>query len=89
MRDNELKLSPSGRGLECDNTNKLLGMVDELWEKSGEGRGNPSSDGYGYAAYWNSRIAAFRAALSHRAAELLAPDQLKMLAKERERTKAD
>lgn len=76
-------------GLEQAATNELLGIVDELWEKSGEGKGTPSTDGDGYAAYWNGRIASFKTALLKRAADVLTAEQVTRLAKEDDRRQRD
>lgn len=69
-------------GLERATQDKLLRMVDELWEKSADGRGSPPTQGDGYARYSNGRIAEFKGAMLKRARNLLTADQVERLAKE-------
>ena len=72
-------------GLEQVTTDKLLRMVDGLWQESGRGKGTPPSDEAGYPAYWNDRISTFKALLVNRAAVVLTEQQAARLAAEGER----
>jgi hypothetical protein len=75
--------------LEKATADKLLRTVDELWEKSGKEQPKPPTDHEGYRAYWDDRIACFKAALLARARDLLPAEQVTRLAEEAERRSAD
>lgn len=68
--------------LDSTQREKLLNIVDGLWDKSGVGLGSPRLDAAEYAAYWQNRREKFVAAYLERARELLTPEQVQRLVRD-------
>ena len=58
---------------------KLLAIVERQWEKHGTLADTLPSDEEGYGNYWNSRLAAFKAAVATEAREILTAEQFENL----------
>jgi hypothetical protein len=60
---------------------RLVELVDELWEKTGADLARPNPEPDDYADYWQRRNAAFVAAYLQRTRELLTTEQHEKLAR--------
>lgn len=58
---------------------KLLGLVDQLWERSAEGLDQPGSEDGAYGKYWRARLDQFIGAFAERARDVLTPQQVQKL----------
>jgi mercuric ion transport protein len=58
---------------------KLLALVDEVWNKSGEGMGEPKPEAEAYGHYWQARCDKLVQLYAERARDLLTPEQVEKL----------
>lgn len=65
--------------LDKDRRDKLLSLVDPLWERSVEGLDQPGSGSGAYAQYWRARLDGFIGAYAERARDILTPEQVRKL----------
>ncbi|MGH7179544.1 MAG: hypothetical protein ACREJC_19365 [Tepidisphaeraceae bacterium] len=68
--------------LDAATRTKLTALVDEVWDKSGEGLGPPSPQADDYAQYWHNRRQRLIELFVERAASLLKPEQVEKLRRE-------
>jgi hypothetical protein len=60
---------------------KLLALLDDLWDRAADGLAKPSADGDAYQSYWRDRRSRLIALFTERAKELLTPQQIDELIK--------
>ena len=65
--------------LDADRRERLLRLVDQLWERSAEGLDQPGSGNGAYGQYWRARLDQFIGAYAERAREILTPPQVQKL----------
>jgi mercuric ion transport protein len=71
-----------------DRRDKLLKLVDQLWERSAQGLDQPGSEAGAYSQYWHARLDQFIGAYTERARDVLTPEQVqKLLRQYRQRVK--
>lgn len=65
--------------LDTARRNKLMNLVDQLWEKSAEGLDLPASERDAYGQYWRARLNRFVGAYAERARDVLSAEQVQQL----------
>lgn len=65
--------------LDPERREKLLKLVDSLWERSAQGLDLPGPGSEAYGQYWHTRLDQFIGAYSERARDVLTPEQVEKL----------
>src|SRR5882724_10682364 len=68
--------------LDAPKRQKLLALVDDVWDKSGDGLGEPKPQADAYGQYWHDRRGKVVQLYADRARALLTPEQLDKLVKQ-------
>jgi hypothetical protein len=66
-------------GLDAGHRDKLVALVDQLWDRSAEGLDQPATQPGAYGEYWRARLDRFIGAYAERARDVLTPEQLQKL----------